>query len=155
MRAGPQFLRSFRVLTVALSAAILSACSSDFGNDDASVRAASAARLCRTPGTAPAFALAGSAPGTILITAAAGAPAFEAFVQFTHANEPPVTGGRLAAIDAVSLTSSVPAKTFAAELPALHSGTTYAVTLQVMQDTDQAPECQKSLAVNLGTFTAT
>ena len=86
----------------------------------------------------------------VFSTPRGGAP-FKAFVELARGAPPAVIGGELAP-------STVPdgatgsSAFYTASLPAVAAGT-YAVTLQVVQFTNLAPECQKSFAVALGTLT--
>ncbi len=128
----------------------VSGCSAGVATNDFDVARADAAAACAPAGPAPQFTLAGldAAGSHVLVTSSgSGTAAFAAFVQVQHAGDAALTGGELRPAG-TSLGS------YAASIPALRPGATYTVTVQGMQDTNRAPECQKSFALALGTVTA-
>ncbi len=149
---GDESERSMRMPSFGFALALaLSGCSAGIGPSDFDPsRANDAVAACAPAGPAPQFALAGldAAGARVLVTAGGtGGSAFAAFVQLQHAGDPPITGGELRPAGSA-------AGSYAAAIPALRSGVTYAVTAVGMQDTNRAPECQRSFALALGSLTA-
>jgi hypothetical protein len=149
-------LRRWRAaLFAASTVATLAGCGSGVAGSDAASRAVGDA--CVQTARAPSFSLvdpAHAAPGTLLVATPSGGPSFKAFLQFTHGNDPPITGNELIAAEPPDPGAATSLDYFAETLPPLRAGTTYGVRLQLMQFTNLQPECQRSASLDLGTLAA-
>jgi hypothetical protein len=142
-------------LFAAFSIATLTGCGSGIAGSDAASRAVEEA--CAQTARTPSFSLvepAAAAPGTLLVATPSGGPPFKAFVQLTHGNDPPITGGELVATEPPDSAGAASLDYFAGTLPTLRAGTTYGVRLQLMQFTNLPPECQRSASIDVGTLAA-